>query len=91
VEFASHAPRNLEANPRLKDPARALREFLEGISQPVLYVADSAGRREVFLEFLNGAGIRPSETADLSTFRESGADRAIAVAPLEQGLWTDDL
>ena len=59
VEFATHASRDLEANPRLRDPARGLCEFLDGINQPVLFVADSAGRREVFLEFLSAAGIRP--------------------------------
>jgi transcription-repair coupling factor (superfamily II helicase) len=91
VDFATQACGDLEANPRLRDPARGLCEFLDGITQPVLFVADSAGRREVFLEFLNAAGIRPRETADLPAFRDSRLDCAIAVAPVEQGLWTDEL
>ncbi len=95
IDFASRQLPELTARPRAKDPAEALRAFLDpgadGVTRPVLFIADTAGRREVFHEYLSRAELRPVEVADLATFRASGAARGLAIAPLEQGLWLDDL
>ena len=53
------------ANPRLAQPTSALRSFLEEQSQSALFVAETAGRREIFDEMLRKAGI---ETKPIDNF-----------------------
>ncbi|MDD3517421.1 MAG: transcription-repair coupling factor [Chromatiales bacterium] len=72
--------------PRATEPARALREFLDGFDGRVLFAAESAGRREFLLDHLRPFGILPHTVDDWQTFA-AGDDRlAIAVAPIEDGL-----
>jgi len=89
--FTSHLPPDVEANPRLKEPATALQQFLQDHEQPTLFIADTAGRREVFHEFLSRAGIRPQDVATFEEFRRGDSRFAIAIAPLERGFWLDDM
>ena len=89
--FASRPPPEIQANPRLHQPAAALQKFLTANSLPTLFVADTAGRREVFHEFLSRAGMRPPEVADFAEFRRSALPYAIAIAPLERGFWLEDM
>ncbi|MGE0623284.1 MAG: transcription-repair coupling factor [Pseudomonadales bacterium] len=89
--FASRTLPDLTANVRARDPAAALHAFLAGTQARVLFVADTAGRREVFYEFLSRAGIRPREVATLAGFL-AGSDRfGLGIAPLERGLWLDEV
>ncbi|MEZ5560366.1 MAG: transcription-repair coupling factor [Pseudomonadales bacterium] len=95
-EFASRPMPVLEANPRTRNPAEALLNFLDHHPRPTLFVADTAGRREVFSEFLARAGIRPRDVDGfaefLDRFQTSGPapgeppEHAICIAPLSRGL-----
>ncbi|HEY5646195.1 MAG TPA: CarD family transcriptional regulator, partial [Pseudomonadales bacterium] len=89
--FHSRALPDLTANARAKDPAGALRLFLRDSQTPVLFVADTAGRREVFYEFLNRADLRPREVATLADFLAGDERLGLTIAPLERGLWLDEL
>ena len=86
--FTSYGFPNLAANPRLAQPASALKSFLEEQSQSALFVAETAGRREIFDEMLRKAGI---ETKPIDNFDDySSADQlqhCITVGPLNYGLW----
>ena len=83
---------DLQANARLKEPARPLAEFIAANrSERILFTAESAGRREVLSEFLARAGVHADEFATLPTFLSSAAPLGIATAPLNQGLWADGL
>ena len=83
---------DLQANPRLKNPARALTEFIAAHpEQRILFSAESAGRRELLEEFLARAGIRPEPCAGWPSFLASSARFGFAIAPLDQGLWSDAL
>ncbi|MEM1433546.1 MAG: transcription-repair coupling factor, partial [Pseudomonadota bacterium] len=66
--FASEPLPDLEVEPRARNPARKLTAFLDGRVKPVLFVAESAGRREVLDEFLTRAGIRTEHSADFQRF-----------------------
>ncbi len=96
-DFASRDLPDLTAKPRAKDPAEALKAFLSEAAAssestaPVLFIADTAGRREVFHDYLSRADLRPREVADLAAFQASDARYGLTIAPLEQGLWLDDL
>jgi transcription-repair coupling factor (superfamily II helicase) len=91
IEFGSRDIPDVQANPRLKDPASALNEFLDQSDVHTLFVADTAGRREVFHEFLARAGIRPADVADLHTFLDGEQQLGMTIAPIEQGLWLECL
>jgi len=79
---------DLQANVRLKQPAAALVRFVhDNIGTPILFTAETAGRRELLYEFLARADLRPTEFADLVSFLESAAPLGITTAPLAQSLW----
>ncbi|HBO12540.1 MAG TPA: transcription-repair coupling factor, partial [Halieaceae bacterium] len=58
-----------------------------GHDGPVLLCAESAGRREVLLEALAGAGIEPVPVDSWPAFLADPAPLAIAVAPIDRGLY----
>jgi transcription-repair coupling factor (superfamily II helicase) len=72
------------------EPAAQLRHFLAEHDGRVLFVAETAGRREALLETLRGFDIRPQAVADWSEFVDGDPACAIAVGELEQGLWLND-
>ncbi|MFU8817596.1 MAG: transcription-repair coupling factor, partial [Pseudomonadales bacterium] len=91
VQFESESIPNIEANPRSREPAQALLRFLDSRQARTLFVADTAGRREVFWEFLSRAGIRPREVDGFAAFLDEAAPACIAIAPLDAGLVTDGI
>jgi len=73
------------------NPAQALRETLRSSGARVLFVAETAGRREALLETLRGLEIQPSYSDSWHDFVAGEASPCITVAPIESGLWlTDD-
>jgi len=76
---------DVRSDPRSDAPLSALREWLEGYTGRVLFVAESAGRREALLERLKPIGQRPRAVDSWQDFLHSDTDRALAVAPLEAG------
>ena len=73
------------------DPAQALRTALNKTAARVLFVAETAGRREALLETLHGFDIRPSYCDSWHDFVAGDASPCVTVAPIESGLWlTED-
>ncbi|WP_339869105.1 transcription-repair coupling factor [Pseudohongiella nitratireducens] len=69
----------------------ALQAFLaEHPDYRILYCAESAGRREVLLELLKQAGVRPAPVDSWQAFLNSDAKSAMTVAALDQGLLLSD-
>ncbi|MEJ2089491.1 MAG: CarD family transcriptional regulator, partial [Gammaproteobacteria bacterium] len=89
--FATSTLPDLSARPRAREPGQAVREFVDEASCPVLFVADTAGRREIFSEFLARSGLKPLDFESLDEFRRDGAPLGLTIASLEQGLWLDEL
>ncbi|MFM7120777.1 MAG: transcription-repair coupling factor, partial [Gammaproteobacteria bacterium] len=95
--FLAPALPALDTNARAREPAAQLTAFLRRCDGPVLFVADTAGRREVLTEFLQREGIRPTDVADFPAFLErraktglsgpAGAGPGITIAPIDRGLW----
>ncbi|MGI9324670.1 MAG: transcription-repair coupling factor [Pseudomonadales bacterium] len=86
---------DVHANHRASKPAQALTQHLEGSLCPVLFVAESAGRREVLDEFLRRAGLQTQHVDSFSGFSEhiearqgqaSPSDYWLTVGALEQPL-----
>ena len=101
-KFTSRALPDLQANVRLKDPAQGLRAFLDTqLPRKTLFVAETAGRREIFLEFLGRAGIHPQEIDGFTNFTASSIESGrqerssqffgITLSPIEDGAWFEGL
>jgi transcription-repair coupling factor (superfamily II helicase) len=76
---------DLRPDPKADAPLSALQEWLAGYAGRVLYVAETAGRRETLLERLKPIGQRPRVIDSWQEFVEHGPDSALTVAPLEAG------
>ena len=72
---------------RTTNPAAALQRFIQEKPGRILFVAESAGRREMLRETLGGYGIRTTQVDGWSDFLSQDSDLAMTVFPLEQGAW----
>ena len=82
---------DLAANHRARDPAVRLRSFAANSSARVLLTAETPGRGVHLDDFLRREGLRATDATDFADFADGGADLAIAIAPIERGLWFDDI
>ena len=57
--FDAHALPNLAVNIRTKDPAFEIKQFIKNNNYKILFLAESAGRREYLLDTLKGFGLQP--------------------------------
>ena len=81
---------DLHANPRLAQPASALVSFLNDQPLPTLFVAETAGRREILDEMLRQAGINTKPLESFADYQSTDPDEHyITVGPLTAGLWSD--
>ncbi|WP_286238674.1 transcription-repair coupling factor [Neptuniibacter halophilus] len=79
-------PPALPVDSQQKNPLKALQEFLMQRDGPVLFCAESAGRREALLELLGRINIKPTLCKGWQAFLNSDLDLAITEYPLELGL-----
>ncbi len=88
--FPSRPAPALEFHQRADEPALALKTFLDEFEGRVLFVAESAGRRELMLEHLQTHGILLPTVDGWQEFLVGPDDQALATAALEQGLILDE-
>ena len=91
VDFGGRPLPDLAANHRARDPAVRLRSFAANSSARVLLTAETPGRGVHLDDFLRREGLRATDATDFADFADGGADLAIAIAPIERGLWFDDI
>ncbi len=89
--FATRAAPVLTVNARAPHPLAALTGFLKEFRGRVLFAAETGGRREALLEMLKREEIHPRQYPDWLAFLDDDARIGITVAPLEKGLFIDDL
>ncbi|WGS86743.1 transcription-repair coupling factor [Methylomonas sp. UP202] len=75
---------------RLKEPAQRLRQFIEGFSGKVLFVAETAGHREGLIDKLKSVKLSAKQIQSWPEFLRGEDSPCIVVAPLDQGLWLED-
>ena len=85
--FPSLALPDLAIDPKQKEPAAHLTNFLLQFDGKVLFVAETAGRREMLLETLQKAGIRPKVVDGWRDFIAGSEDICLVVAGMDHGLW----
>jgi len=84
--FASEPPPSLRIDPRREDDAGALGAFIQSYTGRVLLVAESAGRREVLLEFLRRHNFTPRAVSGWSDFVSADDRLTITVNPAVGGM-----
>jgi transcription-repair coupling factor (superfamily II helicase) len=82
---------DLTIDAKLKEPAQRLRQFIEGFDGRILFVAESAGRREGLIDRLRTFKIRLKAVEGWREFIASGDRLCVTVAPMDQGLWLEKL
>ncbi len=81
---------DLQANVRLKSPAKLLLDFIaEHPEERILFLAESMGRRTLLEEFLLRTGVNPTNCDGWLDFLSQDLQYGLAVAPVEQGIWLD--
>ncbi|MFA5983347.1 MAG: transcription-repair coupling factor [Methylococcaceae bacterium] len=71
---------------KLKQPAQALQQFLKAFSGRVLFIAESAGRREALIDKLRLYQIKATAVDGWQAFLESTQSPCILSAPMDHGL-----
>ncbi|BAO44505.1 transcription-repair coupling factor [Thiolapillus brandeum] len=84
--FDTRALPPLAIQARASRPAGLLEDYLGSSERPVLFTAESSGRREHLQDTLAGFGLRPRQVGSFQEFLELAPALAITVAPLEEGL-----
>ncbi|MDD1612166.1 MAG: transcription-repair coupling factor [Methylococcaceae bacterium] len=79
----------LTIDAKLKEPAQRLRQFIEGFDGKILFVAESAGRREGLIDKLKTFKFKLKAVEGWSEFIDKEDKLCITVAPMDQGLWLE--
>ncbi len=81
---------DISADPRHSEPAGKLKRYLDETDQPCLFIAETAGRREVLVDFLLRANINPSLIDSFDQWQPAAGMSALAVAPVDRGFAHSD-
>ena len=90
LNFETKALPSLKIQARAAEPAKALQDFLASHGGRVLFVAESAGRREHLIDSLRPYQIHPKPVDGWHAFLDASEAQGIAIAPIEQGLLLED-
>ncbi len=85
TRFATRAPTQIPVDARAAEPLALVSRFVDGFDGRVLFMAESAGRRETLLETFAARGLHPHPVSGWQAFLDGDERVAITVAPLEQG------
>jgi transcription-repair coupling factor (superfamily II helicase) len=81
---------NLTIEAKHKEPAAALQQFIGDFTGKILFVAESAGRREGLVEKLRQYRIKVKQVENWQAFLSSEPSLCMVVAPMDQGLWLEE-
>lgn len=84
--FGSSKPPAVGLDSRASDPAATLKQFLASDSGRTLFIAESAGRREMITDLLRDHGISLPACNGWAEFVGSNDSLAVTIAPVQRGL-----
>lgn len=87
IAFACHPLPNVTLDAKLNEPAKALQQFIQAFDGKILFVAESAGRREALIDKLRSYKITVKQVDSWQAFLTSEVSPCMLVAPMEYGLW----
>ena len=85
VHFHTREPTQLPIDARAEDPLQVVRHFVDEFDGRVLFVAESAGRRETLIESFRRHALRLQTVSSWSAFLASTAPVCITAARIERG------
>ena len=88
--FTCHPLPNVTLDAKLNEPAQALQQFISHFAGKILFVAESAGRREGLIDKLRSYKITVKPVENWQAFLKSDVSPCVLVAPMEYGLWLDN-
>lgn len=86
TNFDCSPPPQLPLDNKHERPLHLLEQFIDEFGGRLLFVAETAGRREALLELLARIELRPEPMDSWQTFIKSDAPSGITVAPVDEGL-----
>ena len=90
IAFTCHPLPNVTLDAKLNEPAQALQQFISTFAGKILFVAESAGRREGLIDKLRSYKITVKPVESWQAFLKSEVSPCVLVAPMEYGLWLDN-
>jgi transcription-repair coupling factor (superfamily II helicase) len=90
VTFSCHQLPNIILDAKLNEPAQALKQFINSFVGKILFVSESAGRREALIDKLRAYKISVKSVDSWQAFLKSEVSPCLLVAPMEYGLWIDN-
>ncbi len=85
--FNCQALPDLTIDAKLPEPTQRLRQFIESFKGKILFVAESAGRREALIDRLRQSKIAVKPVENWQGFLVGDSSPAITVAPMDHGVW----
>ncbi|MFI3184432.1 MAG: transcription-repair coupling factor [Methylococcaceae bacterium] len=86
IVFNCQSLPNLTIDAKQELPAQALQQFVSGFDGKILFVAESAGRREALIDKLRHYKISVKPVENWDKFLQSELSPSILVAPMDHGL-----
>ncbi len=86
VSYTTQPLPDVSLQPNRKNPSEVLMKFVEDFPGKVLFVAESAGHREMMVENLGKFGLLPKKLATWKEFLRCETSPCIIVAPMDHGL-----
>jgi transcription-repair coupling factor (superfamily II helicase) len=88
--FNCQALPDLTVDAKLTEPAQRLQQFVKEFSGKILFVAESAGRREALIDKLRQHKITVKQVESWQAFLADDISPAITVAPMDHGVWLEN-
>ncbi|EGW21882.1 transcription-repair coupling factor [Methylobacter tundripaludum] len=90
IAFNCRSLPNVTIDAKLDQPAQALQQFVNGFAGKILFVSESAGRREALMEKLRQYKITVKQVESWDKFLQSEVSPCLLVAPMDHGLWLEN-
>ncbi|MBI4006472.1 MAG: transcription-repair coupling factor, partial [Gammaproteobacteria bacterium] len=90
VNYATTLPPQLPVDARAAEPMAILKQFLDTFQGRILFVAESAGRRETLVELFQQQEIKPKLFTDWNNFLKGTEQLGLTIALLEHGAQIDN-
>jgi len=90
IAFNCRSLPNVTIDAKLEQPAQALQQFVNSFAGKILFVSESAGRREALMEKLRQYKITVKQVESWDKFLQSEVSPCLLVAPMDHGLWLEN-
>lgn len=91
LRFPTLAPTSLPIDQLSNEPFAQIVAFLQTTTKPILFCAETLGRKEVFYDLFSTIQVSAEEVIDFTDFIQSRPPIGLTVSPINQGLHLKDI